>query len=67
MCSQNTKKKKVTKGNTNWEQGSMLFKVLKGFSLGKNHLLYLYKTVVLHSLPQISPPLFVDGVSCGLG
>ena len=30
MCSQNAKE--GDKGNFNWEQGSMLFKVLKSFS-----------------------------------
>lgn len=49
MCSQNAKK--GDKGNFNWEQGSMLFKVLKSFALGKNHLLYLFK----RSPPVISP------------
>lgn len=51
MCSQNAKK--GDKGNFNWEQGSMLFKVLKRFSLGKNHLLYLFKKSP-HSSPHIS-------------
>ena len=49
MCSQNAKE--GGKGNFNWDQGSMLFKVLKRFSLGKNHLLYLFK-----KSPCVIPP-----------
>lgn len=49
MYSQNAKKK-VTKGNFNWGRGSRLFKVLTSFSLGKNHLLYLFKKIPLASL-----------------
>nr|XP_058916259.1 glial cell line-derived neurotrophic factor isoform X1 [Kogia breviceps] len=39
MCSRNAKE--GDKGNFNWEQGSMLFKVLKSFSLGKKKSLTL--------------------------
>lgn len=53
MCSQNAKE--AGKGNFNWDQGSMLFKVLKRFSLGKNHLLYLFKKSPYVIPPPISP------------
>lgn len=57
MCSQNAKE--GGKGNFNWDQGSMLFKVLKRLSLGKNHLLYLFKEKPLCD----STPLYPAGLS----
>lgn len=56
MWSQNAKKS--DKGNFDWEQGSMLFKVLKSFSVGKNHLLYLFKKSPPSSPPQPHLSLF---------
>lgn len=53
MCSQ--KAERGDKGNFNWEQGSMLFRGLKLFLLGKNHLLYHFKK----SPPVISPTLSI--------
>ena len=61
MCSQNAKE--GGKGNFNWGQGSMLFKVLKRLSLGKNHLLYLFKkspcVIPPPSTPQVSASYLV--------
>lgn len=50
--------RRVTKESLLGNKGSVLVKVLKHFSLGKNHLLYLFKKS-LHSFPRIAAsPLF---------